>query len=147
MTSIASNGPLLYRKYMPTGVFALVWPGMWCGTPTAEPSRRLGLVSIQQSKCTLVGWFCRINMTSIASNGPILYLKYMPTGVVALLWPGMRCGTPTAGPSRRLGLVSIRLSKCTLFGWFCRFNMTSIASNGPILYLKYVNDSKDSLLD
>src|SRR6185437_599372 len=29
-------------------------------------------------------------MTSIASNGPILYLKYMPTGVVALLWPG--CG-------------------------------------------------------
>ena len=26
-------------------------------------------------------------MTSIASNGPIIYLKYMPTGVVALLWP------------------------------------------------------------
>ena len=28
-------------------------------------------------------------MTSIASDGPILYLKYMPTGVVALLRPGM----------------------------------------------------------
>ena len=33
-------------------------------------------------------------MTSIASNGPILYLKCMPTGVVALLWPGMWCGAP-----------------------------------------------------
>ena len=33
-------------------------------------------------------------MTSIASNGPIIYLKYMATGVVALLWPIMRCGTP-----------------------------------------------------
>ena len=58
-------------------------------------------------------------MTSIASNRLILYLKYMPTGVVALLWPGMWFGTPTAGPSRRLGLVSIQLSKCTLGGRLC----------------------------
>ena len=33
-TSIASNGPILYLKYMPTGVEALLWPGMWWGTPT-----------------------------------------------------------------------------------------------------------------
>ena len=59
-------------------------------------------------------------MTSIASNGPILYLKYMPTDVVALLWPGMWWGTPKAGPSRRLGLVSIQLSKCTLVSSLCR---------------------------
>ena len=33
-------------------------------------------------------------MTSIAFKGPILYLKYMPTGVVALLRPVLWCSTP-----------------------------------------------------
>src|SRR6476660_1111404 len=59
-------------------------------------------------------------MTSIASNGPIPNLEYMPTDVVALLWPGMWWRSPKAGPSKRLGLVSIQLSKCTPVSSLCR---------------------------
>src|SRR6185437_15457806 len=58
--------------------------------------------------------------TAIAPNGPIPNLKFMPTDVVALLWPGMWWGSPKAGPSRRLGLVSIQLSKCTPVSSLCR---------------------------
>src|SRR6476620_11045570 len=120
MTSIASNGPILYLKYMPTDVVALLWPGMWWGSLKAGPSRRLGLGE-HSTKQLHTSWLALSHwMTSIASNGPIISLKYMPTGVVALLWPGMWWGSPQAGPSRRLGLVSIQLSKCKLVGWLCR---------------------------
>ena len=88
---------------------------------TISRSEQKTRASEHSDKQTHTSWLALSHwMTSIASNGPILYLKYVPTGVVALLWPGMWWGTPKAGPSRRLGLVSIQLSKCTLVGWLCR---------------------------
>src|SRR6476659_478149 len=90
------------------------------GLTKSRPEQKIG-ASEHSTKQMHLSWLALSHwMTSIASNGPIPYLKYMPTGVVALLWPGMWWDTPNAGPSRRLGLVSIQLSHCTRVEWLCR---------------------------
>jgi len=42
MTSIASNRPILYLKYMPTGVVALLWPSMWWGHTKSRSEQKIG---------------------------------------------------------------------------------------------------------
>ena len=66
------------------------------GHTKSRSEQKIG-ASEHSTKQTHTSWLALLHwMTSIASNGPILFLKYVPTGVVALLWPGMWWGTPKA---------------------------------------------------
>ena len=65
---------------------------VWLVMSRSEQKTR---TSEHSNKQMHISWLALLHwMTSIASNGPNVYLKYLPTGVVALLWPIMWCGTP-----------------------------------------------------